>query len=138
MAIRRRDFIKVICGAAVAWPLSARAQRAPMPIESAEDPVVGGIRLGMHYSGFVRGKVTDNESKNPGLGVTVAYHGGDQGESTIFIYDKGLSQIPNGPTSQLVRQEFEQEPAHLTAGQSFFAPNSSCRMAAVSSEARQK
>ena len=76
-------------------------------LQSAEDPVIGGIRLGMRYSGFVRGKVTDNESKNPGLGVTVAYHGGDQGESTIFIYDRGLSEIPNGATSELLRREFE-------------------------------
>jgi hypothetical protein len=72
-----------------------------------EDLVVEGIRLGTHYAGFVRRKVTDNEGEHPGLGVAVTYHGDDRGESTIFIYDNGLSEIPDGPTSQLVRQEFD-------------------------------
>jgi hypothetical protein len=75
---------------------------------SGEDIVIVGVRLNAQYSGFTRAKVIDNERENPSLGFTVVYHGGDQGESTVYIYDKKLPEIPDGPMSQLVRQEFDQ------------------------------
>jgi hypothetical protein len=30
--MRRRDFIKVVAGSAVTWPLTARAHQATMPV----------------------------------------------------------------------------------------------------------
>jgi hypothetical protein len=40
------------------------------------------------------------------LGFTVAFHGGDHGKSTVYIYDKSLSGIPDEPMSELVLEEF--------------------------------
>lgn len=69
---------------------------------------VGGIPLAVDYANFHRGQLTDNERETPGLGYTVAYHGGDNGEATVFVYTKGRDNIPDGPMSDLVRDEFNQ------------------------------
>ena len=64
MAMRRRDFIKVIGGGASAWSLAARAQQPAMPVvgflssrapgESAN--VLAAFREGLREAGFVEGK----------------------------------------------------------------------------------
>jgi putative ABC transport system substrate-binding protein len=60
--MRRRDFIKVIAGSAVAWPLAARAQGL-VPIvgfavsgsRANQDPIVG-FEAGLKEMGFVQGQ----------------------------------------------------------------------------------
>src|SRR5215469_2777294 len=57
----RRAFITLLGGAAVAWPLAARAQRAPLPVigylspRTAEDSgeVLAEFRRGLGETGFV-------------------------------------------------------------------------------------
>jgi len=68
---------------------------------------VGGVALESAYAGFSRGNVTDNEKENPGYGYTVAYHGGNRGEATVYVYNKNQRKIPDGPTSEVVKAEFD-------------------------------
>jgi putative ABC transport system substrate-binding protein len=69
--MKRRAFISLLGGAAIVWPLAARAQQAAMPIvglvngRSAQDGVrnVAAFRSGLNETGYV-------ESQN----VMVEYH----------------------------------------------------------------
>src|SRR5262249_62367526 len=62
--MRRRDFIKLIAGSAVAWPLAARAQQPTMPIigwlsgasRSGYAPNVAAFLQGLKESGYVEGQ----------------------------------------------------------------------------------
>jgi putative ABC transport system substrate-binding protein len=62
-ALRRREFITLIGGAAVAWPAVARVERAPLPVigylspRTAEDSgeVLAEFRRGLGETGFVEG-----------------------------------------------------------------------------------
>ena len=62
--MRRRDFIKVIAGSAVVWPLAARAQQRAFPVvgllsarsPDVDTPLIAVIRQGLNETGFVEGQ----------------------------------------------------------------------------------
>ena len=62
--VRRRDFIALLGGTTVMWPVAARAQQQAMPVigylrssalEQAQH-MVGGFRQGLNEAGFIEGQ----------------------------------------------------------------------------------
>src|SRR4051794_25278959 len=59
--MRRREFLSLVGGAAVAWPLAARAQQSKVQFilwvstEAQPDPFIEGFRDGLKAHGYVEG-----------------------------------------------------------------------------------
>ncbi len=67
-----------------------------------------------NIAGFHRGQRTDNEQSHPGMGFTVAYASADA-QATIYLYNRGQSDIGTGPTGQAVLQEFQRAAGEVLA-----------------------
>jgi len=70
--MKRRDFITLLGGAAAAWPVTARAQQAGVPLvdlllsTQMDDRQVGAIRQGLKDAGYIEGR-----------NVAIKYRSGD-------------------------------------------------------------
>ena len=63
--MRRREFIGLVGGAAVAWPLAARAQQKTMPVigyaavsMKAGEALLAGVRRGLAELGLLKAKIS--------------------------------------------------------------------------------
>src|SRR6476619_5771304 len=62
--MRRREFVSLLGGTVIAWPLAARAQHQAVPVvgflhPSSPEPfghIVNGFRRGLNDTGFVEGQ----------------------------------------------------------------------------------
>ena len=61
VTIGRRELLAALGGAAVAWPLVARAQQPAMPVQQASQghgsPHLAGFRQGLNEIGYVEGRI---------------------------------------------------------------------------------
>src|SRR6516164_6467747 len=64
LLMRRRDFIKVVAGSAITWPLATRAQQRTMPVIGVLSPAtseadanrMNAIRQGLKDAGYIEGE----------------------------------------------------------------------------------
>src|SRR5262245_42910094 len=69
-AVKRREFITLLGGAAAAWPLAARGQQPAMPVVAYLSgwrmPSEAGVQQGLKETGLVEGRDFAIEYHSPG------------------------------------------------------------------------
>lgn len=73
----------------------------------AEPVTVSGIVFPDRIGEFARGPGRDYEKTDPGLGYSFVYRR-EPWTATVFVYDQRRTAIPDGPSSDVVKSEFEQ------------------------------
>jgi putative ABC transport system substrate-binding protein len=71
--LKRREFITLLAGGSVAWPLAAQAQQAAMPIvgylttrsPQTDATTVAAFRRGLNVAGYVEGGKSSPEFYQP-------------------------------------------------------------------------
>jgi ABC-type uncharacterized transport system substrate-binding protein len=131
--VRRREFITLIGGAAVAWPLSARAQQPAMPVigflrsttAMSSAHLVVAFRQGLNEMGFVEGQsvavdyrwADNQDDRLPGLvaemvrrrvamivaGGIAATHAARAASNTPIVFAVGADPVRIGLVSSLNR-----------------------------------
>lgn len=79
--------------------------KGAMAIQYRHSPT--GLVFGDNIAGTVKGKVTNYEEKQPGLGVSVGYNAPGIA-ITIYVYTAGLKSIDNTPSSASLKKHFSQ------------------------------
>jgi hypothetical protein len=98
--IRRRQLITLLGGAAVAWPLAARAQQPKLPVVGflpSASHYVTALRQGLKEAGFVEGQNVSIELHSARGSTQVAASGGGP-SSPASSSDRG--QYPFGARGQ--------------------------------------
>ncbi len=72
----------------------------------SDELVAGGITFQSQYGPFELEKIINYEDKEPGQGVSFGYKAINSEVVTIYIYNKKLEFIPEGPESDVVMEEF--------------------------------
>ena len=117
--MRRRKFIKLMGGAAVAWPFAARAQRPGMPVvgflgtrASGDDPqLLTAFRSGLKEVGYVEGQ-----------NVAMEYHFAENQYDRLPVLAADLVRrqvaviVANGPAAKAAKEATPTIPIAFVAG----------------------
>ena len=99
----RRDFITLLGGAAVAWPVAARAQQSAIPVvgylnngsPESDVPRLTGLRRGLSQTGYIEGR-----------NLVIEYRwAGNQADRLPALAALDQSVTPHPPTFKFLRYE---------------------------------